>query len=259
MREYQEIHENTSYVGGPQVAAFEARFANFSARAVSRVERHRRAPPGSARHRNRARRRGDHDTDDVYRDRRGDRAGRCAAGFRGCRSEHRQSERPEIARYLERARFTSPQRPARDTAGASLRPTGCDDRIARSRASLRPEGRRGCVPGAWRSRQLPGAIALRRHDRNDGLLQFLSRQEPGRMGRRRRGRHQRRRAGRTQIRTLRDHGRLSHYAHSAYGYNARLDTIQAAVLRPKLERLEEWNARRRRLAAIYRDALRTTA
>jgi dTDP-4-amino-4,6-dideoxygalactose transaminase len=58
-----------------------------------------------------------------------------------------------------------------------------------------------------------------------------------------------------QIRTLRDHGRLSHYAHSAYGYNARLDTIQAAVLRPKLERLEEWNSRRRRLAAIYRDSL----
>ena len=48
-----------------------------------------------------------------------------------------------------------------------------------------------------------------------------------------------------QIRTLRDHGRLSHYAHSAYGYNARLDTLQAAVLRPKLERLEDWNARRR--------------
>jgi dTDP-4-amino-4,6-dideoxygalactose transaminase len=57
------------------------------------------------------------------------------------------------------------------------------------------------------------------------------------------------------VRTLRDHGRLSHYAHSAYGYNARLDTVQAAVLRPKLERLEEWNSRRRQLAALYRETL----
>ena len=58
-----------------------------------------------------------------------------------------------------------------------------------------------------------------------------------------------------QIRTLRDHGRLSHHAHSAYGYNARLDTLQAAVLRPKLERLEEWNAQRRAMAALYRETL----
>jgi dTDP-4-amino-4,6-dideoxygalactose transaminase len=58
-----------------------------------------------------------------------------------------------------------------------------------------------------------------------------------------------------RVRTLRDHGRLSHYAHSGYGYNARLDTIQAAVLRPKLERLADWNAQRRRLAALYRETL----
>lgn len=50
---------------------------------------------------------------------------------------------------------------------------------------------------------------------------------------------------------LRDHGRISHYAHSDYGYNARLDTLQAAVLRAKLERLDIWNMRRRRMAALY--------
>jgi dTDP-4-amino-4,6-dideoxygalactose transaminase len=33
------------------------------------------------------------------------------------------------------------------------------------------------------------------------------------------------------VQQLRDHGRLSHYAHQSYGYNARLDTMQAAVLR----------------------------
>jgi dTDP-4-amino-4,6-dideoxygalactose transaminase len=58
------------------------------------------------------------------------------------------------------------------------------------------------------------------------------------------------------VANLRDHGRVSHYAHAAFGYNSRLDTIQAAVLRAKLERLEEWNQRRRQNAALYRDLLR---
>lgn len=57
------------------------------------------------------------------------------------------------------------------------------------------------------------------------------------------------------IQNLRDHGRMSHYAHRAYGYNARLDTLQAAVLRAKLERLGDWNARRRQIAAYYREQL----
>ncbi len=58
-----------------------------------------------------------------------------------------------------------------------------------------------------------------------------------------------------RIRTLRDHGRISHYAHQEYGYNARLDSVQAVVLRAKLARLETWNARRRRAAALYRELL----
>ncbi len=58
------------------------------------------------------------------------------------------------------------------------------------------------------------------------------------------------------VRALRDHGRISHYAHDRIGYNARLDALQAAVLRAKLEHLGGWNARRRRIAATYRDLLR---
>ena len=54
---------------------------------------------------------------------------------------------------------------------------------------------------------------------------------------------------------LRDHGRTSHYGHDLFGYNARLDTLQAAVLRAKLAHLEEWNARRREIAARYRQLL----
>ncbi len=58
-----------------------------------------------------------------------------------------------------------------------------------------------------------------------------------------------------RVRMLRDHGRISHYAHQHYGYNSRLDAIQAAVLRAKLERLARWNQRRRELAALYGELL----
>ncbi len=58
-----------------------------------------------------------------------------------------------------------------------------------------------------------------------------------------------------QITLLRDHGRISHYAHQVYGYNARLDAVQAAVLSAKLNRLEKWNARRREIADSYRELL----
>jgi len=58
-----------------------------------------------------------------------------------------------------------------------------------------------------------------------------------------------------RVSSLRDHGRLSHYAHSELGYNARLDAMQAAVLRAKLERLDEWNKSRRGIAAHYRELL----
>lgn len=55
-----------------------------------------------------------------------------------------------------------------------------------------------------------------------------------------------------RVRMLRDHGRISHYAHQHYGYNSRLDAIQAVVLRAKLERLARWNQRRREIADRYR-------
>ncbi|HLX37152.1 MAG TPA: DegT/DnrJ/EryC1/StrS family aminotransferase [Candidatus Binataceae bacterium] len=54
-----------------------------------------------------------------------------------------------------------------------------------------------------------------------------------------------------RIISLRDHGRISHYAHQEIGYNARLDAIQAAVLRAKLEKLDAWNGKRRKLAKAY--------
>lgn len=58
-----------------------------------------------------------------------------------------------------------------------------------------------------------------------------------------------------RVRILRDHGRISHYAHQECGYNARLDTLQAAVLSAKLVWLDRWNACRRELARTYRELL----
>jgi dTDP-4-amino-4,6-dideoxygalactose transaminase len=54
-----------------------------------------------------------------------------------------------------------------------------------------------------------------------------------------------------RIRKLRDHGRIDHYSHDEVGTNARLDTIQAAVLFAKLPYLKRWNDARRRHARAY--------
>jgi len=60
------------------------------------------------------------------------------------------------------------------------------------------------------------------------------------------------------VRLLRDHGQNEKYHHVLLGYNRRLDTIQAAVLRVKLRRLDAWNAGRQRLAALYTRLLACT-
>ena len=59
-----------------------------------------------------------------------------------------------------------------------------------------------------------------------------------------------------ELRALREHGQSTRYYHPVVGYNARLDEIQAAILRIKLRRLEQWNARRRELARMYDDRLK---
>ena len=50
---------------------------------------------------------------------------------------------------------------------------------------------------------------------------------------------------------LRVHGSSRRYVHEELGMNARLDALQAAVLRVKLRHLEAWNEARRRHAAAY--------
>ncbi|HIE25189.1 MAG TPA: DegT/DnrJ/EryC1/StrS family aminotransferase [Anaerolineales bacterium] len=54
---------------------------------------------------------------------------------------------------------------------------------------------------------------------------------------------------------LRAHGWKKKYFPEILGYNSRLDSIQAAVLRVKLPHIDQWNDGRRKVAHIYSDAL----
>lgn len=54
-----------------------------------------------------------------------------------------------------------------------------------------------------------------------------------------------------RIRVLRNYGSRVKYHNEVVGYNSRLDELQAALLRVKLTRLDEWNERRRQVARHY--------
>jgi dTDP-4-amino-4,6-dideoxygalactose transaminase len=56
-------------------------------------------------------------------------------------------------------------------------------------------------------------------------------------------------------RMLRVHGAKKKYHNEVLGYNSRLDTLQAAILRVKLRYIDEWNQGRRRVAGIYNELL----
>lgn len=58
-----------------------------------------------------------------------------------------------------------------------------------------------------------------------------------------------------QVRMLRNYGQSKKYYHDVAGWNSRLDTVQAAILRIKLRHLADWNEARRRHAARYREQL----
>lgn len=61
-----------------------------------------------------------------------------------------------------------------------------------------------------------------------------------------------------RVRSLSNHGRQDHFTHGEPGRNSRLDALQAAVLNCRLEHLDEDNARRREIAALYRRRLEST-
>lgn len=62
-----------------------------------------------------------------------------------------------------------------------------------------------------------------------------------------------------RIKSLRHHAQVEKNVHGAIGYNYRLESLQAAVLRVKLKYLDAWNDGRRAAAARYREQLEGTS
>jgi dTDP-4-amino-4,6-dideoxygalactose transaminase len=58
-----------------------------------------------------------------------------------------------------------------------------------------------------------------------------------------------------KVKVLRNHGCKEKYYHLIPGFNSRLDSLQAAILRVKLRHLDEWIDRRREKAKLYSQLL----
>jgi dTDP-4-amino-4,6-dideoxygalactose transaminase len=57
------------------------------------------------------------------------------------------------------------------------------------------------------------------------------------------------------VRALRNYGSRTKYHNDVKGFNSRLDEVQAALLRVKLRKLDDWNERRQKIAALYQARL----
>jgi len=62
-----------------------------------------------------------------------------------------------------------------------------------------------------------------------------------------------------RVRVLRNYGSRVKYDNEMKGFNSRLDELQAALLRVKLTRLDEWNERRKRAVEFYMQTLEGAA
>lgn len=58
-----------------------------------------------------------------------------------------------------------------------------------------------------------------------------------------------------RVRVLRNYGSRVKYFNEVKGFNSRLDEMESAFLRAKLPHLDEWNNRRRKIAALYLEGL----
>jgi len=61
-----------------------------------------------------------------------------------------------------------------------------------------------------------------------------------------------------RVRALRNYGSKKKYYNEIKGFNSRLDELQAAFLRVKLRKLDDWNNRRKKIAKFYLSQLVTS-
>jgi len=59
-----------------------------------------------------------------------------------------------------------------------------------------------------------------------------------------------------KVRVLRNYGSQEKYKNEVLGYNNRLDELQAAFLRVKLRKLDQWTEERSRIAQAYQDGFK---
>jgi dTDP-4-amino-4,6-dideoxygalactose transaminase len=59
----------------------------------------------------------------------------------------------------------------------------------------------------------------------------------------------------SKIKRIRNYGQKEKYIHFEKGWNSRLDSLQAIVLREKLKLLDDWNKKRRKIAEWYYEEL----
>ena len=60
-----------------------------------------------------------------------------------------------------------------------------------------------------------------------------------------------------KVQKLRQHGGVNKYNVDMLGHNSRLDALQAAVLSVKLKYIDEWNEKRRQVASVYTEGLKS--
>jgi len=60
----------------------------------------------------------------------------------------------------------------------------------------------------------------------------------------------------TLLSKLRDGGRTSQYEHDLIGYTSRLNTVNAAIGRIQLRRLDDWNKKRKNIVKLYNNVLK---
>jgi dTDP-4-amino-4,6-dideoxygalactose transaminase len=254
--EYQRIHDNTAYVGGPQVAEFETRFAQYlgvghAVGVGSGTDALRLALLAA----------GVGEGDEVITTPMTFMATAEAilqAGavpvFVDIEPDTATISADAVRRYIEAGRFRTPNGPRAivpvhlyglPAAMGPLLEIARRHNLAVIEDACQAHGARVHVEGGWKRAGAAGTL---------GCFSFYPGKNLGAWGE----------AGAIvsddaelaeRVSVLRDHGRLSHYLHRESGYNARMDTLQAAVLLAKLERLEAWNSRRRAIARRYCELL----